>query len=89
LCATEWAFRRVLCPGCGETGVEKLPVYTAEEFTHIRVEACDSCRCFIKTVDLSRNGHAHPIVDEIAAIPLSLWAAEKGYTKLEPNLFGM
>jgi len=28
-------------------------------------------------------------VDELATIPLTLWATEKGYTKLEPNLVGM
>jgi len=27
-------------------------------------------------------------VDELAAIPLSLWAQEKGYSKLQANLLG-
>ena len=30
-----------------------------------------------------------PVVDELAAIPLSLWAAENGYTKVSPNLLGL
>jgi FdhE protein len=89
LCFTEWDFRRLLCPHCGEEDQGKLPVYTAEEFPHIRVEACDSCRGYIKSVDLTRNGLAVPEVDEVAAIALDLWAAEKGYTKLQPNLFGL
>ena len=88
-CSTEWQYRRVLCPGCGETDLHKLPIYTAEEFVHVRVESCDSCHAFIKTIDLSKNGHADPIVDEIAAIPLTLWAEEKGYRKLQTNLLGM
>lgn len=29
------------------------------------------------------------VVDELAAIPLSLWASENGYTKLNPNLLGL
>jgi FdhE protein len=87
-CGTEWEFRRILCPACGEQDVEKLPIYTASEFEHIRVEACDSCEVYIKTVDLTKNGRAVPVVDELAAIPLSLWAAEKGYTKLQANLLG-
>ncbi len=85
-CLGEWEFRRIVCPGCGEENHAKLPVYTAEEFKHVRVECCDSCRHYIKTVDLTRNGLADPVVDEIASIPLDLWAQKQGYTKLQVNL---
>jgi FdhE protein len=85
-CLGEWEFRRIVCPGCGEEDHSKLPVYTAEEFKHLRVECCDSCRHYIKTVDLTRNGLADPVVDEIASIPLDLWAQKQGYTKLQVNL---
>ena len=85
-CLGEWEFRRIVCPGCGEEDHSKLPVYTAEEFKHVRVECCDSCRNYIKTVDLTRNGLADPVVDEIASIPLDLWAQKQGYTKLQVNL---
>ena len=89
LCATEWDYRRLVCPACGEENVEKLPVYTAEDLDHVRVEACDTCHSYIKTIDLTKNGRAVPVVDELAAIPLSLWAAEKGYTKVSLNLLGV
>jgi FdhE protein len=89
LCATEWEFRRIVCPACGEESVDKLPVFVAEELPHVRVEACDTCHYFIKTIDLTRNGNAVPVVDELAAIPLSLWAVERQYAKLAPNLLGL
>jgi FdhE protein len=89
MCFTEWEFRRLLCCNCGEEDKEKLPVYTAEEMPHVRVEACDSCRVYVKAIDLTKNGRAVPEVDEIAAVVLDLWAAEHGYTKLQTNLFGM
>lgn len=89
LCFTEWDFRRLLCPHCGEEDKDKLPVYTAEEFPHIRVEACDTCGSYIKSVDLTRNGLAVPEVDELASISLDIWAAENGYSKLQANLFGL
>jgi FdhE protein len=88
-CLSEWQFRRILCPGCGEEDHKKLPVYTAPELVHVRVECCDSCRSYLKTVDLTKNGLAVPIVDEVAAIPLDLWAQEHGYQKLQPNLMQM
>src|ERR1700675_394486 len=85
-CLAEWEFRRIVCPGCGEENHAKLPVYTADELKHVRVEACDSCRIYIKTVDMTKNGLAEPVVDEIASVPLDLWAQNHGYTKLQPNL---
>jgi FdhE protein len=85
-CLGEWEFRRIVCPGCGEENHAKLPVYTAEEFKYVRVECCDTCRNYIKTVDLTRNGLADPVVDEMASIPLDLWAQKQGYTKLQVNL---
>jgi len=89
LCSTEWPFGRILCPACAEETVEKLAVYTASQFPHVRVEACDTCRRYIKTVDLTKNGHAVPLVDELATIPLNLWAEEHQYKKLQPNLLGI
>jgi FdhE protein len=86
-CFTEWEFRRLLCPNCGEEDREKLPVYTAPAFPHIRVEACDTCRYYMKGVDLTCDGNAVPEVDEIAALPLDLWAMQQGYQKLALNLF--
>ena len=88
-CLTEWEFRRIVCPGCGQEDHAKLPVYTAESFPYIRVECCDTCQTYIKSIDMTKNGLAEPLVDELASVPLSLWAEERGYSKLYPNLLGM
>jgi FdhE protein len=88
-CLSEWEFRRIICAGCGQEDQAKLPIYTAEQFPHIRVECCDACHTYIKSVDLAKNGLADPLVDELASIPLDLWAQEHGYAKLRPNLLGM
>jgi FdhE protein len=89
LCATEWQYRRIVCPNCGEQNKDHLPVYTAEGIDYVRVEACDECKIYIKSVDLTRDGHAVPVVDELATVALNIWADEHGYTKLETNLLGM
>jgi formate dehydrogenase accessory protein FdhE len=88
-CLAEWEFRRIVCPGCGEENDKKLAVYTASDFDYIRVECCDSCKTYIKTIDLTKNGRAEPTVDELASAPLDLWAREHGYAKLRSNLLGM
>jgi len=87
-CGYEWDFRRILCPTCGEVEEGKLPVYIAEQFPHIRVEACETCKFYVRTIDLTKDGRAVPIVDDLAAIPLTLWAHEHGYSRLQPNLLG-
>jgi FdhE protein len=52
------------------------------------VEACDTCKFYLTGVNLTKNGHAIPLVDDLAAIPLSLWAHENGYSRLQPNVLG-
>src|SRR5262249_16049821 len=88
LCSTEWEYRRILCPACGEEDRERLPTYVAEQMNYIRVEACETCKSFIKSVDLSKNGLAVPVVDELASPALAIWADEHGYAKIETNLLG-
>lgn len=87
-CLHEWESRRIFCASCGEEDEKKLPVYVAEQFPHIRVECCDTCKSFLRTVDLLKEGHAVPVVDDVAAIPLTLWAHEHDYSRIAPNLLG-
>ena len=87
-CSQEWEFRRILCAHCGEAEEGKLPVYIAEQFPHVRVECCETCKHFLRTIDLTKDGHAVPLADDLAAIPLTLWAAENGYKRIQTNLLG-
>lgn len=88
-CTNNWSFRRVACAHCGEEGPTKLGYFHTPEYDHIRVEACDTCNHYIKGVDLTRLGFAVPLVDEVAAPALDVWAREHGYTKIELNLVGL
>ena len=88
-CLSPWQVRRVLCPGCGEEDERKLGYYHSPLWDHIRVDACDTCRQYLKTIDLGRLGLAVPLVDEVAGAALDLWAQERGYGKIEVNLVGL
>ena len=88
-CLSSWQFRRVVCADCGEERPAKLCYFHSPEFDHIRIEACDSCKHYLKGIDLTRLGLAVPLVDEIYGSPLDLWAREHGYTKIELNLVGV
>jgi FdhE protein len=89
LCSLEWPYRRLICANCGEEDKEKLPVYIADRMPHVRVEACETCHSYLKSVDLTKDGFAVPEVDEIATVALNLWADERGYSKIETNILGM
>jgi formate dehydrogenase accessory protein FdhE len=88
LCAHEWAFRRIYCPACGEEREPQMAYYAAPEIAHVRVDVCDTCHTYLKSIDLTKTGLAVPVVDELATIPLDLWAREHGYEKLQVNLLG-
>jgi formate dehydrogenase accessory protein FdhE len=89
LCAHEWAFRRLLCPACGEGREPQLAFYSTPEIAQVRVDVCDTCHTYVKSVDLTKIGIAVPVVDELATIPLDLWARAHGYEKLQSNLLGI
>jgi formate dehydrogenase accessory protein FdhE len=89
LCLTEWECRRVVCTVCGEQEFDALPVFTSDRFAHVRIEACERCRHYVKTVDLTNDGLAIPCVDDIASVSLDLWARAQGYSRVKRNLLGL
>jgi formate dehydrogenase accessory protein FdhE len=89
LCAHEWTFRRIFCPACGEEREPQMAFYSASEIAHVRVDVCDTCHTYLKTIDLTKTGLAVPVVDELATIPLDLWARKHGYMKWQINLLGI
>lgn len=57
-------------------------------FPHVRIQACESCRHYLLNIDLAADPAAVPVVDELAALPLDLYAREQGFSKITPNLMG-
>ena len=89
LCLRPRSFPRTRCPGCNESAEGKLVHFTTPDFPHLRLHACDNCKGYLQVVDLSSDPAAIPDVDELAGLPLDLWAHEQGYQKLQPNLAGI
>jgi FdhE protein len=87
-CLREWAFRRLICPWCQEEDKEKLSRFSSEEWPSVHVEACDTCRRYLKAIDMTVDGLAVPLVDEAAFSVLDVWATDRHYTKIVPNLMG-
>jgi Protein involved in formate dehydrogenase formation len=88
-CAASWVHPRMVCAGCGEETSARLPFYAeAELFPHARIDACETCRQYLIGFDLRRDAEAVPLVDELTALPLDLYAKERGLRKVTPNLMG-
>jgi formate dehydrogenase accessory protein FdhE len=88
-CVTTWPYRRVRCVQCGEEDEHKLGYFRAGALDHIRLDTCEACGGYLKSVDLTALGSAAPLVDDVASAPLDLWARERGYCKSELNLVGL
>lgn len=88
-CGMEWAYARMTCVSCRETGGSRLPILADESrLPHLRIDACEVCHAYLVTVDMRKEPRAVPVVDEIVALPLDLIAADKGYTKISRNVMG-
>src|SRR5205823_11086211 len=88
-CSQSWIFSRMTCASCGESDGTRLPIYQeSERFPHARVDGCATCRRYLLTFDLRRDSRAVPIVDELACLPLDLYARDQGLTKIATNLMG-
>ncbi|HEY3170943.1 MAG TPA: formate dehydrogenase accessory protein FdhE [Thermoanaerobaculia bacterium] len=89
LCGGEWLFGRILCPSCFEGDPAKLPSFQSEKHRVVRVEACETCNRYVKSLDLSEDARPIPEVDDLVSLSMDLWAVEQGFTRIEPGLAGL
>ena len=89
LCGLESPFARIRCPGCLEESPGALPHFQSDRHPGVRVEACESCRRYVKSIDLTLDGRPVPEVDDLVSVAVDLWAREQGYTRLEPGIAGL
>ena len=54
-----------------------------------RLEGCETCGRYTKSIDRSTDMRRVPEVDDVATLGLDLWAEEQGMTRGEPGLLGL
>jgi len=89
LCGGEWTLGRILCPACDEGDPAKLPSFQSPSYPAVRIEACETCRRYVKSIDLTVDGRAVPEVDDLVSLGMDLWAAREGFARIEPGLAGL
>jgi formate dehydrogenase maturation protein FdhE len=89
LCGGSWQVMRIVCPVCGESDPPKLPSFQSENYPGVRIEACETCKGYVKTIDLTLDARRVPEVDELLSLGMDLWAGEQGFMRIEPGLAGV
>ena len=89
LCGEQWNFNRSCCPSCFEEDPYKLPVFRSEAHPAVIIEACETCRRYLKAIDLTRDARPIPEIDDVVSIAMDLWAVSESYQRIEPGLAGV
>jgi FdhE protein len=89
-CGFIWPGQRIKCPFCDNQDHKKLHYFYAKGHNVYRVELCEQCKQYIKTVD-KRNLDYEPDLDleDIATIHLDILASQKGFTRPVPSPWGL
>lgn len=88
-CCFEWPSERLKCPFCENEDHESLHFFYEEGKEGYRVDVCDKCKQYIKTVD-SRKLNFEPDLEleDIVTIHLDMMASEKGFKRPVPSPWG-
>lgn len=89
LCGGEWLLARIHCPSCEEENPEKLPSFQSDVHSTVRIEACETCHRYVKSIDQTEDARSIPEVDDLLSLSMDIWAVEQGFTRIEPGLAGL
>lgn len=79
-CRHKWSARRLYCPFCDNRDSKTLHYTFSEEEKEYRVDLCDICKKYIKTVDIRKTERfIYPPLELIATMHLDIKAKEMGY----------
>jgi FdhE protein len=89
-CGFHWPGERLKCPFCENRDHSKLHYFAEEGRDAYRVELCDNCRQYIKTVDSRKLAYQPDLVlEDIVTMHLDILASEKGYKRPAPSSWGL
>jgi len=79
-CGFKWYFNRIKCPFCGNDEQHSLAYFEVEGEERYRVDVCNKCRRYIKTIELPKSSEEPNMdVEDIATLHLDMIAFDEGY----------
>jgi FdhE protein len=80
-CSFEWEFKRIQCTHCGNEDQKLLSYLVVEHEDMYRIETCDACRRYLKTIDLKNATHEIVYdIESIITLHLDIIAGNHGYS---------
>ena len=74
-CRHKWSSRRLYCPFCDNTDSISLNYLYTEEEKEYRVDLCDKCKKYIKTIDTRKTERIiYPPLEQVATLHLDIKA---------------
>jgi len=84
-CGYQWRIDRLFCPFCRNTGQESLHYFYGEGEEAYRIDLCDKCHQYIKTIDYRNLAESDPFLEDLATLHLDILATQKSYERPVPN----
>ena len=88
-CATAGYYDRMGCVICQNNDGPKQNVFLFEGEEEFRVNTCDACKSYIKTIEAGLLSRAGCDVADIMSLPLDIVVQAKGFQRRSPNPLGM
>jgi len=80
-CGCKWNFSRIKCPFCGNDEQHSLAYFEVEGDERYRVDVCNKCRRYIKTVEFPKSSEEPDLdIEDIATLHLDMIAFDEGYS---------
>jgi FdhE protein len=84
-CSCQWRVDRLSCSICGNKEQGSLQYFCGEGEGALRIDLCDACHHYIKTIDHRSLAGSDPFLEDLATLHLDVLAVKKGYTRAVPN----
>ncbi|ODS34025.1 MAG: Protein FdhE [Candidatus Scalindua rubra] len=81
LCHTSWPFQRLKCPFCEKLEEKETEYLSFPDEENYRVDVCNSCNSFIKTV-INNNAELPPVLLDWSSQYVDDTAIQKGYKRV-------
>ena len=80
-CWNKWRVQRIFCPFCETEEQKALQYFYSEKESEYRVDTCNKCNKYIKTVDVRNLDRIfYPPIEQISTLHLDMMAEELGFT---------
>jgi len=79
-CWTKWRVQRIFCSFCENEDHESLHYFYSETESEYRMDTCDQCKKYLKTVDVRKIDRPfYPPLEQVSTLHLDMKAGEMGY----------